>query len=144
MATVSYGAGPETSGSPCTIKLIHYQSVATIKNDGDRLAQSSVTPCSRLSRMAWRLRRAVQRRATAILDSRCARCREERQVGTKKRRFESNKETRGYPVVRAAFSGAQSCHGVPRATTVLAKMSIFLAQATSARLCSFPAAVNRW
>src|SRR5712672_1488671 len=34
--------------------------------------------------MAWWLRRAGQRRATAILDSRCARCRGERQVGTKK------------------------------------------------------------
>ena len=37
-----------------------------------------------------------------------------------------------------------SAHGVPRATTVLAKMSIFLAHATRARLCPFPAAVSRW
>lgn len=56
----------------------------------------------------------------------------------------SNKETRSYAVVRAALSGGPSCHGVPRATTVLAKTSIFLAQATSARLCCFPAAISRW
>src|SRR6267143_7196691 len=56
------------------------------------------------------------------------------QVRTKKRRFRSNKETRGYPVVRAAFSGGQSCQGLLRATMVLAKTSIFRAQATSARV----------
>lgn len=55
----------------------------------------------------------------------------------------SNKETDGYEAVRAAFSGGRSPHGVPRATIVLAKTSIFLAQATSARLCSFPAATSR-
>ena len=33
--------------------------------------------------------------------------------------------------------------GVPRATTVLAKISSFLAQAMSARLCFLPAAVSR-
>ena len=37
----------------------------------------------------------------------------------------------------------RAVHGVPRATTVLAKMSSFLAQAMSARLCSFPAALRR-
>src|SRR5216683_1239674 len=80
-----------------------------------------VTSCSRPSRMAWQLRRMGQQRATAILDGRCARCREPWQVGTKKRRFRSNKETRRYPVVRTAFSGGRSCHGVPRATIVLVK-----------------------
>ena len=55
----------------------------------------------------------------------------------------SNKETDGYEAVRVAFSGGRSCHGVPRATIVLAKTSIFRAQATSARLCSFPAAMSR-
>jgi hypothetical protein len=85
-----------------------------------------------------------QQRATAILDVRCARRREAWQVGTKKRCFKSNKETKGYPVIRAAFSGGRSCQGVPRATIVLAKTSIFRAQATSARLCSFPAAMRRW
>src|ERR1700675_517793 len=50
----------------------------------------------------------------------------------------------GYPAFSAAFSGGQCSNGVPRATGVLAKMFIFLAQATSARLCSFPAAVSRW
>jgi hypothetical protein len=49
---------------------------------------------------------------------------------------------------RLMFSCVQSapcgCHAVPRATTVLAKMTSFLAQATSATLCSFPAAMSRW
>ena len=34
-------------------------------------------------------------------------------------------------------------HGVPRATTVLAKMSSFLAHAMRATLCGFPFAVSR-
>ena len=54
----------------------------------------------------------------------------------------SNKET-GHPVAIAAPRGGCCCHSVRRATTVLMKMSSFLAQATSARLCCFPAAINR-
>jgi hypothetical protein len=59
----------------------------------------------------------------------------------------SNKETEGQPGRRAAVIAALGdgwfCHGVPRATTVLTKMSSFLAQAMSARLCPFPAAISR-
>src|SRR5712691_1669594 len=40
-------------------------------------------------------------------------------------------------------TGAVSTQGVPRSTTVLTKISSFLAQATSAALCSFPAALRR-
>lgn len=51
----------------------------------------------------------------------------------------SNKETARYAIIGAA----PFCHGVPRATTVFAKMSIFLAQATIARLWPLPAAISR-
>ena len=92
--------------------------------------------------------------ATASLDGVCARCHPRRQVGTKKRlpvEQRNCKQTQRAWLTCAAPSSslidqaAFACeiHGVPRATTVLAKMSSFLAQAMSARLCCFPAAMRR-
>jgi len=52
--------------------------------------------------------------------------------------FGRTKKTDGYEAVRVAFSGGRSCHGVPRATIVLAKTSIFPgAGHQRAALCSF-------
>jgi len=45
--------------------------------------------------------------------------------------------------VAAMFGGGSWSHGIPRATMALMKISSFLAQAMSARLWPFPAAISR-
>ena len=89
--------------------------------------------------------------ATASLDDVCA-----RRHGAMAGRDEetvprSNKETdEGLRDPASHHAAARTAgdllltHGVPRSTTVLTKISSFLAQAMSATLCSFPAAMRRW
>lgn len=85
-------------------------------------------------------------RATAILDGVCARRQGAWQVGTKKRLFQVEQRNGGRDPRKGNRSVqllACDTHGVPRATIVLAKMRSFRAQATSATLCNFPAAIIR-
>src|SRR5215472_16187442 len=112
-----------------------------------------MTACSPSSRRSLvEVRACGARAATASLDDVCARRPGRWQVGTKKRYCGRTKKlTKGLagPVrrrqaaARTAAADLLLTQGVPRATTVLTKISSFLAQAIRAALCSFPVAMSR-